>query len=219
MDLLVLKAYALRKMEEYGLLERGWSFEFDGASTRFGLCHFGRKVISVSEPLVLLNAEPECRETVLHEIAHALAGPRAGHGPNWAEACRRVGVEPKPCFRADDVEMPPPKYWAVCPSCGSRAPYYRRPSRRSACTACCRQYAGGRFDERFLLQLRDAVTDKPVARAATPSTRTDAQCPGCGQVYAISRRARKPRACAACCRKHAGGRFDARFVLKRIGRG
>ena len=206
-------------MEAFGLLERGWRFEFDRASTRFGLCNFGTRVISLSMPLVALNDEAECRETVLHEIAHALAGPKAGHGPKWAEACRLVGIEPKPCFVADDVEMPPPKYWAVCSSCGSRVPFYRRPSRRGACMDCCRRHAGGRYDERFAMRLVDARTNAPVAFAAKASSKADAQCPGCGKVYAIPRRARKPRACAACCRKHAGGRFDARFELKRIVRG
>src|SRR5690625_5271673 len=139
MDLLVLKAYALRKMEEYGLLERGWSFEFDGASTRFGLCHFGRKVISVSEPLVLLNAEPECRETVLHEIAHALAGPRAGHGPNGPEGSGGGGAGPNRVSGPVAVKMRPPRTWPSCQPWAYRPRYSPGRPGRAAVRACSRQ--------------------------------------------------------------------------------
>lgn len=30
--------------------------------------------------------------TTLHELGHALAGPKAGHGPDWKAACERLGL-------------------------------------------------------------------------------------------------------------------------------
>lgn len=30
--------------------------------------------------------------TTLHELAHVLAGPRAGHGKGWLDACKRLGL-------------------------------------------------------------------------------------------------------------------------------
>ena len=30
--------------------------------------------------------------TTIHEMAHVLAGPDAGHGPEWKEACRKLGL-------------------------------------------------------------------------------------------------------------------------------
>lgn len=45
------------------------------------------------------------------------------------------------------------------------------------------------------------------------------RCPGClvewRRVRPISRR--RPLACRACCRAHAGGRFDRRFVFTAVG--
>lgn len=39
----------------------------------------------------------------------------------------------------------------------------------------------------------------------------------CGQEIESRVRFRSPRACAACCARHAGGRFDARFMLRHVG--
>ena len=39
--------------------------------------------------------EEEIRDTVLHEIAHAIAGPEAGHGPLWKATARRIGATPR----------------------------------------------------------------------------------------------------------------------------
>ena len=37
----------------------------------------------------------EVKDTILHEIAHALAVARAGHGPAWKTVARRIGATPK----------------------------------------------------------------------------------------------------------------------------
>lgn len=39
----------------------------------------------------------------------------------------------------------------------------------------------------------------------------------CGKEVQSRVRFRQPRACAACCRRHANGRFDRRFLLEYIG--
>ncbi|MCH7228962.1 SprT-like domain-containing protein [Verrucomicrobiaceae bacterium E54] len=38
-------------------------------------------------------------------------------------------------------------------------------------------------------------------------------CPACGKVVRRARRLRHEAACLPCCRQHAGGRFDRRFLL------
>ena len=41
----------------------------------------------------------ELHDMLLHEIAHAIAGYRAGHGPQWCEAVERLGGQARPrCF-------------------------------------------------------------------------------------------------------------------------
>ena len=66
---------ALRLMRHHNLLPT-WKFEFDRSKVRFGKCSYGSKTISLSRHLVELNADVEVRDTILHEIAHALAPAR-----------------------------------------------------------------------------------------------------------------------------------------------
>jgi len=63
---------AVTLMQQHGLV--GWTFKFDHARRRFGCCNFTRRTISLSRPLTFLNDDAEVRDTILHEIAHALAG-------------------------------------------------------------------------------------------------------------------------------------------------
>src|SRR5918993_2384857 len=79
-------------MKEHGL--DGWAFGFDHARRRFGACNYTRRRITLSRPLVLLNGIDEVRDTILHEIAHALC-PSDKHGPRWRATCRRLRARPK----------------------------------------------------------------------------------------------------------------------------
>ena len=54
-----------------------WQFRLDRATSRFGSCNHRCKTITMSRLLVTLNDKREVRDTILHEIAHALAGPKA----------------------------------------------------------------------------------------------------------------------------------------------
>ena len=68
-------------LEHHGL--QGWTVAYDGAKRRAGICRFGPKVLGLSAPLTALHSEAEVRDTILHEIAHAIAGPRHGHDATW----------------------------------------------------------------------------------------------------------------------------------------
>jgi SprT protein len=52
--------------------------------------------------------------------------------------------------------------------------------------------------------------------ARTYAARFVYRCPNCRQEFPRVRRVRRAVACLACCRKHNGGDFDARFRLKLI---
>lgn len=53
----------------------------------------------------------------------------------------------------------------------------------------------------------------PITRRARPYLY---RCPHCRRDFPRTRRIRRAIACLACCRKHNGGEFDARFKLKLI---
>lgn len=98
------------KMFEFGLTELGWKAQMDNAKSRFGYCAPGDKVISLSRPLSEINPREEVLDTILHEIAHALAymkhGEGCGHDERWKDICRKIGARPEACFDGEDVKMP-----------------------------------------------------------------------------------------------------------------
>lgn len=96
---------AVGLMRQHGL--NGWTFEFDNAKRRAGVCRYRCKVISLSRHYVRLNADnyEDIRDTILHEIAHAIAGFKAAHGPAWKAVCRRIGAKPERCYDSSKVIM------------------------------------------------------------------------------------------------------------------
>ncbi|UQT45533.1 SprT-like domain-containing protein [Akkermansia muciniphila] len=83
-----IETYARLKMDELGLAD--WQFGWDRAKRRLGVCRLLEKSITISIHFVRANLETphEIRDTILHEIAHALAWTRHGertHGPRWKQ--------------------------------------------------------------------------------------------------------------------------------------
>ena len=123
-------------MREHGLLDSGWTWKWDNGKRRFGVCRYGSRQLGFSRPLFSLNSEDECRDTVLHEIAHAIAGHAAGHGPEWRAVCRRIGAKPERLARG--IERPPAKWLITCP-CGRnnfRRDRLTEKMKRSICSTC-----------------------------------------------------------------------------------
>ena len=97
-----------------------------------------RKLITLSRPLVLLNASQQVRDTLLHEIAHALT-PGDGHGRRWKAKCVQIGAVPRRCYGEDEVVAParsPAKYVMSCAICKWQTPRRRRTKRRLICRFC-----------------------------------------------------------------------------------
>jgi len=118
---------ALTLMEDNGV--GTWSFRFDNAKRRCGACFYQRRTITLSRHFVTMNDEAEVRDTVLHEIAHAFAGSRAGHGTHWQMWAIRLGARPERC--GVDVVMPEGGIEGVCdPDCTARHVRHRMPPKR-----------------------------------------------------------------------------------------
>ncbi len=118
----------IQAFEKHNLFSKGWSFEWDNAKNRFGQCRYGSKVISMSRVLTELNPEAEVLDTILHEIAHALAGPSHDHDWMWRMLAKQVGARPERCFGRETV-TPPAKYVGTCQDCGYEAKRYRMSKR------------------------------------------------------------------------------------------
>jgi predicted SprT family Zn-dependent metalloprotease len=125
---------AREMMDQHGL--QHWQFGFDRAKRRLGVCSYAKRRIGLSLPFVLYNEVAAIRETILHEIAHALAGPLAGHGPVWRAVCLRIGAKPQRCCDADSVSLPQGKYSATCGGCNKTFHKHRKVKRQYHCIAC-----------------------------------------------------------------------------------
>lgn len=84
---------ARRLMDEHGLTD--WKLAFVESGRRLGDCHYRDRVIRISRAHALAGNDEGIRDTVLHEIAHALAGPDTHHGLLWKAIARQVGATPK----------------------------------------------------------------------------------------------------------------------------
>jgi predicted SprT family Zn-dependent metalloprotease len=127
---------ARQLMNQHGLSD--WSFELDHARRRFGKCNYTQKQISLSKPLTFLNPMEEVRDTLLHEIAHALA-PGAKHGPRWRAMCRQIGARPVRCYTDQSVVSPPRRpapYLFGCAACDWWVERRRISRRKYQCKKC-----------------------------------------------------------------------------------
>lgn len=114
-------------MYQHGLDRFGWTFKWDSSKKRFGLCQYGSKRIKISKALTLINTEAEVRDTMLHEIAHALVGPGHGHGWVWKMKAKQVGARPEACYSASNVKPVESPYTGTCLDCGTVIPRFKAP--------------------------------------------------------------------------------------------
>lgn len=128
------RALARSLMNQHGLQD--WTFTYDHAKCRAGICRYSRKTIQLSIHFVQRNSDEEITDTILHEIAHAIAGYKAGHGPEWKAVCRRIGAKPIRCYDSEKVDMPKGKYSAKCPSCAKEFTKHKKVTRKYHCIAC-----------------------------------------------------------------------------------
>jgi predicted SprT family Zn-dependent metalloprotease len=131
-------------MGEHGLISQGWKFGFCNRRGSFGVCDCTLQKILVSK-YNLVNLElDELKDTILHEIAHALAWIRHGwnghgHGRVWKMICLEVGAEPTRLKAVKNI-VTKSEYTIHC-ACGTQYEYHRRPkhavnSGRYRCRDC-----------------------------------------------------------------------------------
>ena len=134
--LLRVTRQAERLISLHGL--KRWSFQFDDAIRRAGSCIHGARVITLSRLYCLNAPEADVRDTILHEIAHALAGPKHNHDKVWREKARAIGCTAERCH---NVVFAPPRYIMFCEMCG----WYKKANVRRRNTVCKRCRRRPRF--------------------------------------------------------------------------
>lgn len=136
MDLRDAFALAEHLLDEHDL--HGWSVAYDTAKNRAGVCRFADRVLGLSAPLTALHDEVEVRDTILHEIAHALAGPAHGHDAHWRRVATGIGCSGRRCVPAEAPRVQ--HAWVGVCALGHTTGRHRRPERVSTCARCSRTF-------------------------------------------------------------------------------
>lgn len=131
-------ALAERKMAEH-LDVQVWTFKWDNAKRRAGLCNYRDKTISISSYHAQVHSIDETLQVVLHEIAHALCGKDAGHGKVWLATAKSIGYRAER-FTGKEIASEFAPWVGQCPA-GHEHFRYRKPTRALACALCGRSYS------------------------------------------------------------------------------
>jgi predicted SprT family Zn-dependent metalloprotease len=119
-------------VHQHGL--EGWQVAFDGARRRAGVCRFEERVIGLSAPITKVHGEAEVRDTILHEVAHALVGPEHRHDQVWRRAAQAIGCSGRRCVPAEAPRLQ--GAWVGVCSAGHVKDRHRRPERVVSCGQC-----------------------------------------------------------------------------------
>lgn len=118
-----------------GTLPAGWSFGFDLAPSRAGVCRYRERRINLSVSYCLAATRAEIKDTILHEIAHASVGAKHNHDLIWKAKAREIGCQGERCHR---VQHSVPRWIGEC-GCGQqwfRQTLQRRMTRNRVCSKC-----------------------------------------------------------------------------------
>jgi predicted SprT family Zn-dependent metalloprotease len=138
-----IEALAKAKMAEHGLA-KPWHFVFDSAKQRAGLCNYTDYQISLSKYIVSYHSIDQSEQVILHEIAHALAGKSAGHGPNWKKQAKAIGYRGEK-FTGKEIAEQTAKWIGECRN-GHRHYRFKSPRGQLACGYC-----GKGFNPKYLI--------------------------------------------------------------------
>lgn len=102
-DAEVLAKSLLVQTIEKGWIDSEWSFEWTRSRKLFGFCDYDQRKIFLSSFLVRYMKHTDVKETILHEIAHAMCEWGEGHGEKWKDAGKRLGMSDF----SEDGDVPP----------------------------------------------------------------------------------------------------------------
>ncbi|WP_372845750.1 SprT-like domain-containing protein [Pontiella sp.] len=100
---------ALELMAQHGL--KGWQFRFDHSTRRAGCCSYRDKRITLAFDLARTGSDEAIRDTILHEIAHALVGRKHHHDAVWKAQARAIGGSGE---RTHRLQFAPPRWSVTC---------------------------------------------------------------------------------------------------------
>ena len=159
----ITEAYKLaaKCMKEHGVDD--YKLVFNDTKTICGQCltypkrnNLGRRgEIFISRTYCVNNGDAEVKDTILHEIAHALRdnsgipatytdGKEDCHDKHWRAFAIKLGANPKAC--AESHVYIPRRWLITCDGCGKSFEREKMPNLKGKCCAKCRE---GQFKVKF----------------------------------------------------------------------
>ena len=177
----LIKHLALDLLHQHGLAQRGWTFAWDSGKRRAGACHYRTRTISASRYILPMASDENVRETLLHEIAHALT-PGHHHDSVWRAKLIEIGGTGA---RTHNMETVKGRYDLVCENCGVIGNRHQRQGNWKYASRENRIYSHNPCRGSVWLQDRTeapAAVQAPVAASEareTPTEGPECTC-GCG---------------------------------------
>ena len=129
-----------------------WRFSFENYKKSFGRCNYTTRTISISSYLCDSMTDIAIKDTLIHEIAHALT-PGHGHDNVWRRKCAELGGVPERTASLSksliEGAILQSKYTLTCPCCGYKIPKHRAIKHSISCGIC---HPGG-YNEKFKMIL------------------------------------------------------------------
>ena len=126
--------YFYRKTKDFGL--EAWVLGMDNAYDRLGMCIYNQRKITLSSHFLRGPTcnEKQIRNTILHEMAHAIVGPHHNHDEVWKKMAIRIGCDGK---IKSPMDRPNAAYILECKNRCFSQTYYRRPKLTNKVCAKC----------------------------------------------------------------------------------
>jgi predicted SprT family Zn-dependent metalloprotease len=141
---------AIYLMAKHGLTDKGWKFRFNKRLTTAGKAiekRTGEKWIELSIMFVEINSEESVKNTILHEIGHALRGIKYGHDLQWKLVVRSIGGDGSTYCNSSTIQPSGIGRW-LCTACGISKEIHRKPKEgvRYSCAKCLRKHGRTRMN-------------------------------------------------------------------------
>lgn len=118
----------------------GWTVHWNRKVTRTaGMARFTSKRIELAAKILPYWPASEILDTIRHEVAHAAAGGRAGHGPIWQAKCIELGARPDATVSTSKLKLyvpETPRPWLVTCGCPGMEDGKTRRMRGYGCRRC-----------------------------------------------------------------------------------
>lgn len=119
-----------------------WNASTNNRKRSFGVCNYTKKQIELSSYLIPVMTNKGIKETIIHEIAHALT-PGHNHDKVWKLKCIELGGTGQRCGGSEKymdgekgrklAQQKMAKYTLTCPECGAIYHKNRKPTVDSSC--------------------------------------------------------------------------------------